>query len=275
VDSVLDATLGDASGLTTGQLRYRVSKQVMTVDPDGAKSSFHEGLKDRKVVSHSNPDFTGCLHLCSCHPLEIAAALRNVDRLARELKDMGDDRCLDEIRTDVALDLLQGKTVEGATVASGGGSVHLHTTLETLGELANTPGHLAGYAPVVADIARQIALNQVDGKWIWSVTHDDEIIATGTTKYRPRTAQKRTARADYATCVHPGCRMPAIQCDLDHRDLYSQGGRTHNDNLAPLCRYHHMMRHHTPWEYRRLSNGDHQWVSPLGHTYISRRGPPG
>ena len=274
VDNVLDATLGDASELTTGQLRYRVSKQVMTEDPDGAESSFHEGLKDRKVVSHSNPDFTGCFHVCSTHPLRTAAALRNVDQLARQLHDLGDERSLDQIRADVAMDLLQGKSINAAPT-NGGGSVHLNVSLETLAMLSDLPGELAGYAPVIADIARQIALKQVDGDWTWSVTHQNQVIATGTTKYRPRAAQKRQARADYPTCVHPGCRMPAVACDLDHRSPYSEGGRTHNDNLAPLCRYHHMMRHHTPWEYRRLSNGDHQWVSPLGHTYISRRGPPG
>lgn len=274
VDAVFDSVLGEAAGLTTGQLRYRVSKQVMIEDPDGAKSSFHEGLNDRKMVSYSNPDFTGCLHLCSCHPNDVAAAAKNVDRLARELKDLGDERCLDEIRADVALDLLQGKTVDGAGVVNGGGRVHLHVPLETLAQLADTPGQLAGYAPVIADIARQVALKQVDGEWTWVVTRDDEIISTGTTRYRPRAAQKRRARAEYPTCVHPGCRYDSEDCDLDHRKPHSEGGRTHNDNLAPLCRYHHMTRHHTPWEYQRQPNGDHHWTSPLGHTYVTRRGPP-
>ena len=275
VRTVLDATLGDAADLTTGQLRYRVSQQVMTADPDGAKSSFHEGLKERKLVSHSNPDFTGCLHICSGHPFLIAAASRNVDRIARRLKDIGDERCLDEIRADVALDLLQGKTSGGVGVASGGGSVHLTVPLETLAGVSDLPGELAGYAPVIADIARQVALRQVDGEWTWSVTHQDQVIATGTTRYRPRAAQKRRAVADYPHCVHPGCRMPAVACDLDHRQPHSRGGRTHNDNLAPLCRYHHMTRHHTPWQYQRSPNGDHQWTSPLGHTYTTKRGPPG
>jgi len=82
----------------------------MTSDPDGAKSSFHEGLRDRKVVSHVNPDFTGCLHVCSAHPDGVAYPLQNVDRIARDIKTSGDDRSLDEIRADVALDLVQGKT---------------------------------------------------------------------------------------------------------------------------------------------------------------------
>lgn len=277
VGSVLDSTLGTASHLTTGQLSYRVSRYVMTEDPDGAKSSFQEGLKDRKLVAHSNPDFTGCLHLCSCHPSDIAAANSYVDGIARRLKTEGEDRSLDELRNDVAMSLLQGIEPARNRPGAGGersGKTHLTVPLLTLAELADMPGELAGYAPIIADIARQIALRQVDGKWTWSVTNDGEVIATGTTSYRPRAAQKRKARADYPTCVHPGCRMPAIECDLDHRDPHGRGGRTHNENLAPLCRYHHMIRHHTPWEYVRLPDGDHRWTSPLGHTYVRRRAPP-
>ena len=109
-------------------------------------------------------------------------------------------------------------------------------SLDTLVELSDSPGNLGGYGPVIADIARQMALEQVDGQWTWSVTDNDEVVATGTTRYRPTAAQRRRARADYPTCVAPGCRMPASNCDLDHRAPYSRGGRTHNDNLAPLCR---------------------------------------
>lgn len=274
VDSVLNETLEQAAELTTGQLTYRVSRLVMTADPAGAKSSMQEGLEDRKIAGHANPDFTGCVHICSVHPVEISAALRHVDGIARRLKMAGDPRHLDQIRADVSLALLRGLDPEAAEPPGLGGSVHLAVPLATLADLSDMPGDLAGYAPVIADIARQIALRQVDGQWTWSVSHDGEVIATGTTRYRPTAAQKRKARADYPTCVHPGCRMPAYDCDLDHRDPRAHGGRTHNDNLAPLCRYHHMMRHHTPWEYERLPNGDHRWVSPLGHSYLRPRDPP-
>jgi hypothetical protein len=274
VESVLDATLEEAEGLTTGQLRHRVSKQVMIEDPDGAKSSFHEGLEERKVVSQANPDFTGCLHVCSADPRLIASASRHVDRIARNLKDMeGEERSLDQLRADVALDLLQGKSFDSEQGNARGG-VWLSVPLETLVGLTDLPGKLGGYGPVIADIARQIALQQVDGEWTWTVTDRGDVLATGTTRYRPTAAQKRRARADYQTCVAPGCRMPAYQCDLDHRDPYSRCHRTHNSNLAPLCRHHHLMRHHSQWRYRRLADRSHEWTSPLGHSYVKERDPP-
>ena len=253
VDSVLDVTLDDAAGLTTGQLRHRIQKQVMTVDPDGSESSMDQGLKERKVVSHVNPDFTGCLHICSVHPVGQAKALRHVDQLARSLKHNGDGRTLDQLRADIALDLLQGKTLD--RVPAGGGRVHLTVSLETLAGLSHSPGDLDGYGPVIADIARRISLDRVDGHWTWSVVDKGDVLATGTTRYRPSTAQQRMAHAAYPTCVAPGRRMPAYNCDLDHASRPSvelKGVSAGNSNLSVRTG-----RHHTQWQYQRLPNGDH------------------
>ena len=68
--------------------------------------------------------------------------------------------------------------------------------------------------------------------------------------------------------------MPAVDCDLDHRQPWAHGGPTTIDNLAPLCRHHHQIRHHSGWTHRPLPNGDHIWTSRLGHTYTTSGLPP-
>jgi len=273
VDTILDRTLDAAPGLTTGQLRARISREVMEADPDGAASGFHEGLRDRKLTFYPNPDFTASLGLRSVDPSDLAAVLANIDRIARLLKVEGEGRTLDQIRADVAVDLLKGHCLCGESPNPGGG-VHLNVDLATLVGSSHVPGELAGYGPVLAEVARKTALRQVDGEWTYQVTDNGKVIATGTTSRRPSAAQKRRLRARYQTCVFVGCRRPAYHCDLDHRRPHSQGGPTHNDNLGPLCRHHHMAKHHVPWQLERLPNGDHQWTSPLGHTYIRKRAPP-
>jgi len=78
-----------------------------------------------------------------------------------------------------------------------------------------------------------------------------------------------------STCVFPGCRMPGTDCDLDHQIPWSQGGPTTVPLLTPLCRHDHItVRHLIGWTYIRLPNGDYQWTSKLGHTYIASREPP-
>jgi hypothetical protein len=184
---------------------------------------------------------------------------------------------MDQLRADVLLDLVTGVSRHGKTAA--GGVVDIRVDLETLTRLADVPGELAGYGPVIADIARRAAETQLDAEWRYTVTDPDTgvPVAVGTTRRRPTASQRRLIEAAYETCVFPGCRVPAADCDLDHRTPWSQGGTTTAENLAPMCRHDHIVvKHRIGWTYRRLPNGDHQWTSPLGHTYITKteRKPP-
>jgi hypothetical protein len=129
---------------------------------------------------------------------------------------------------------------------------------------------------VIADIARQVAENQHGAEWRWTLTHPDtgQVIDNGTTRRRPTAAQRRHVEARNRTCVFPGCRMPAVDCDLDHRRPWADGGPTTERNLAPLCRHNHGTKHRCGWTYRRLPNGDYLWTSRLGHTYTTSGHPP-
>ncbi len=273
VEPVLDQILSESGEITTGQLGSKLSRLVLEADPDGCKSAFQDGLADRGVTTFSNPDQTGSLLIHNGDPVEIAAARAFIEELARSLKTSDEPRTLEEIRADVALDLLQGKSFLEPGAKSGG-RTNLWVSAETLMGISDAPGELEGYGPVMAEIARKTARENLDGEWVFTVTDNGRPVATGTLSRRPTASQRRYLEAVYPTCVMVGCRQPAYQCDLDHRKPRAEGGATHTDNLEPLCRHHHMVRHHGPWRLDRLPNGDHQWTSPLGHTYIKRRGPP-
>src|SRR5690606_16807608 len=58
------------------------------------------------------------------------------------------------------------------------------------------------------------------------------------------------ARRD-ATCRFPGCGVAADRADLDHTTDWADGGTTNADNLAHLCRKHHVLKHQTGWSVRR------------------------
>jgi hypothetical protein len=273
VDVVLDLILDEAASLTNGQIRSRLSRLVLEADPDGAASSFEQGLADRNILVFSNPDHTADLQIRNARPEDVVAARSYVEEIARSLKTADEPRTLEQIRTDVALDLLQGRRF-GTGRQSRAGRVNVTVSAETLGGLSNEPGVLDGYGPVFAEIARKTVMENVDGEWIFTVTDQGRPVATGTLARRPTGTQKRRVRAEYPTCTFVGCRQPGHDCDLDHRHPFAQGGSTHNDNLEPLCRHHHMVRHHTPWRLERRVDGEHEWTSPLGHVYVKRRGPP-
>jgi hypothetical protein len=271
VNTVLDQTLDEASGLTTGQLGARVCRHVMEADPDGAASSFQEGLVGRKVTVNDNPDMTGSLHILSGHPLAVAAARAYIEKQARNLKTRDETRTLDQLRNDVALDLLRGRRHR---TESGGGRVNVTISAETLLELSDKPGEFGGYGPVIAEISRKAVRENIDGTWEFTVTDNGFPVATGTLARRPTTSQQRQVRAYYPTCVWPGCRHPAVESDIDHRHPWADGGATETHKLAPLSRHHHIVRHNTKWKVEQLPNGDHKWTSPLGHVYIRKRDPP-
>lgn len=273
VDEVLDRCLDEAPDLTSGQLRARLGRLVMAADPDGAKSSYEEGLAERHVETWANPDHTANFGIYSAPPDRVAAARAFVEQRARALKVDGEERTLEQLRVDVALDLLSGSCDEhGAT--GGGGRVNVTISAETLAGLSDEPAILEGFGPVIAEIGRKTVMENIDGEWRFTGTDQGRPVATGTLSRRPTASQTRQIAAEYPICVMVGCRNAAYECDLDHRRPAAEGGPTQNDNLAPLCRHHHMTRHHTRWRLVRLPNGDHQWTSPLGHTYIKKRGPP-
>ena len=139
--------------------------------------------------------------------------------------------------------------------------------------IADASGELAGYGPVIADVARQVALDQAQAPWRYTVKHLGQVVATGTTRRRPTAVQRRHIAAHNPTCVFPGCRMPAVDCDLDHREDWARGGLTSVDNLAPLCRHDHLNKHRLGWTYRRRSDGRWQWMTKLGETYVNESPP--
>jgi hypothetical protein len=86
-------------------------------------------------------------------------------------------------------------------------------------------------------------------------------------KRLPGPALRRFLEVRQRTCVFPGCRMPAAHTDMDHSTEHGHGGKTLEDNLAPLCRHDHRARHDKAWKISQPTPGHITWTSPLGKTY--------
>ena len=102
---VVDEVIDDAWLLTTGQLKVKLRKLCIDVDPDDAKDRYRHAVKDRKVVVEANDTGTGNLHALDLPPHRVAAAREHINRLALGLKRNGDARTMDQLRADVLLDL--------------------------------------------------------------------------------------------------------------------------------------------------------------------------
>jgi hypothetical protein len=267
--AIVEQIIDDAAGLTTGQLTARLRRLCLEFDPDSARDWYQRSVEDRRVYVTPNPEGTANLHGLDLPPDRVTAISRYLDKAARRLRRNGDERSMDQLRADLFLDILQGD--RDPTSGAFPGGVHIGIAATTLAGLDDQPGEIPGFGPVLADVARQVADNQHQTQWIFTVTDPatGDIVHTGTTRRRPTTPQRRRIEARYPTCVWPGCRMPSVDCDIDHNHPYGEGGCTHDHNLAPICRHHHRIRHQAGWHYQRLNNGDHHWTSPLGRTYTT------
>ncbi|MCP4248152.1 MAG: DUF222 domain-containing protein, partial [bacterium] len=137
--------IGDAPLLTTGQVRTKLRKLCIEVDPEYAKARYQHAVEDRRVVVEATVDGTSGLYALNLPPDRVAAAKQHINRLALQARSSGDTRTIDQLRADILLDLLGG-TATPAHSCKGG--VELTSDLATLARLAQTPGELAGYGPV-------------------------------------------------------------------------------------------------------------------------------
>ncbi len=261
--AVVEQVLDDAAALTTGQLRARIRRLCMAADPGEAR---------RRYAAAVDSTDAGTANLTGMNlPADRVAEIRDrIEQIARSLRGSGETRSIDQLRADVYLDLLAGTVSDPKYDTGRRGVIDLQLDVETLVELADTPGELAGYGPVIADVARRVVAEHTGAEWRYTVTSPDSgaVIACGITGRRPVAGQRRAVQTRNPTCVFPGCRMPATHSDLDHRTPHARGGDTAVDNLAPLCRHDHCAKHAYGWTYRRLPNDDIEWTNPLGRATV-------
>jgi hypothetical protein len=269
-DKVVGVALERAPIQTTGLLAARIRRLAIWVAPDNAREKYRQGLEERRVVSDANPDGTANLSGLQLSPADTQAVMRKINRLSHQIKATGDPRSIDQIRADIFLDLLKGRDQQtGASQAV----VDIQVELTTLLQLDDRPGELPGWGPVIADITRQVVDEQHEAEWRYTITDQNGVVSSGTTRRRPGAGLKRLAQAKAPVCVFPGCRIPSLDCDLDHNQPWTDHGPTTEENLGPLCRHHHVIRHHG-WTIIQTQPGSYQLTSPLGHTYTSQPRAP-
>nr|BFF08721.1 hypothetical protein GCM10025699_00240 [Microbacterium flavescens]BFF12494.1 hypothetical protein GCM10025699_37970 [Microbacterium flavescens] len=191
----------------------------------------------------------------------------------------GETRTLDQVRVDVLCDLLiEGDTASLPADARGiRASVVVTVPALALLTAGEKERHDAGLAPATVEgvgpvpLARARELCGGDGGWMRVLTHPDSgaVLSVGRELYRPPAALARLVKWRGDRCMAPGCGMPASRCEIDHTLAWEDGGTTGLDNLAPICRGHHRVKHHGGWRVRQVpdSGGEIEWTSPSGREY--------
>ena len=102
-------TVGDAAGLTTGELGALLRRLVLAHDPDAARKKRQRAERDARVETWPEPAGTAALAGRDLPPADVLAADRNIDDHARQLKKAGAPGTLDQLRARVFLALLASR----------------------------------------------------------------------------------------------------------------------------------------------------------------------
>jgi Domain of unknown function (DUF222) len=248
---------GDCDAATLNRrLRYAVAR----VDPTAAAARA-EAKRATRHVHHDTLDDSAGLLTIQGDVEQTQIAYDRITTIARQLKVTGDDRTMDQLRTDIALDCLAGKDFQHA-------KVHVYLTLPATTALGidTTPGHLAGYGWLPAQRALELAA-QEDATWQRVLTDPatGQVIDVSRGKYRPPAALRDHLRLAYPTCTGPGCQQPAHRCDLDHLTPFPAGPTT-SENMRPLCRSHHNQKTHGGWRATISPDGTNlTWITKHGY----------
>ncbi|UIZ92789.1 HNH endonuclease [Corynebacterium sp. CNCTC7651] len=124
---------------------------------------------------------------------------------------------------------------------------------------AGEPAYIPGFGWTGPDdtVVLDEWLNRVNPK----VVDLDEISQQTTEAYKPTPAMRAAVVARDGTCIFPGCRRPAENCQLDHRIPFDEGGATTPSNLFALCQTHHNCKtDHRAYYIRDPETGEVVWL---------------
>ncbi|MDX2377872.1 HNH endonuclease [Microbacterium sp. LRZ72] len=265
-----------AAETTPGRLRAAIGRLSEELQPRSLAERHQEARATRGTSVQELEDGMGGILIVQ--PITLAHGIQErLTAQARAIKtaDPDDPRTVDQIRSDLAADMLLTSTPNvdtGDGLADGYGGlgsitpvVNVTVSATALAGVTAEPGELVGRAPVDIHTAREIAGRAPGWERVLTDPISGGILAVD--RYTPSADMKRYLRARDQHCRFPGCRQPVHRCDLDHTLDYALGGKTEARNLAALCRRHHTVKGETAWKVKQIDHGVLEWTSPGGLVY--------
>jgi hypothetical protein len=255
--------------VTVEQLRRKLSYELAKIRPKNAEERFRRSFADRRVAAHPLGDGIGVLSVTTSVD-EMQRADYRLTLLAKALRNHGDQRTLEQLRSDLALDLIVGRVSIDAALgelqdADDSGDeeaqarvaaairqitpsrfarpvINVTVPIQTLMGLSDDPGTLSGGHVIPASLARAIARSP-GSTWHRMLTDPVEgVVERSTKSYHPTRPIWLDVVARDSTCFRSNCPVASTTSELDHKQPYPHGP-TSTSNLHPACRTDHKAKH--------------------------------
>ena len=119
-NAIAAITLPDAPGMTTGQLRAALQREVLAYDPEAAIQRRKAAEKDARVETWTEAAGTGAIAGRDLPPADVLAADKTLDADARWLKAHGVDGSMDQLRAKAFTARLTGQPLQTLLCPSPG-----------------------------------------------------------------------------------------------------------------------------------------------------------
>jgi len=268
-----------AAAMTAAKFERRVRALRERRVPDDHADRNRRARDERNVVVHPERDGMAWLG-AKLAAVDAIAIHTRLDATARSLRRAGDSRTLAQLRADLFCSVLledEGPGASGAAVADRTTYQAIRPqvivtvpVLSLLGKDAS-PADLEGYGPIDVETARRLVSDSTSLQRLLTHPVTGAELVLDRTRYRVSQELRTWLRVRDGGCRFPGCSQRAGRCDIDHTHDFALDGQTAHNNLAHLCRSHHVLKHATEWSVRQPAEqgGDLEWTSPLGRRYVT------
>jgi hypothetical protein len=216
---------------------------------------FERKYADRGVGVREQED--GIAALCVTTSVDKAmVAERRLTLAARRRREQGDERTVQQLKADIAIDLITGMGTAEPVPSYARPVVNLTVPIQTIMGIADHPGELSGGTVVPASLARMIAA-QPGSTWHRMLTDPaGHLVELSTKSYRATGPVWRQVVAEYPTCFRPSCDARSTEGDMDHRVAWPLG-KTDTTNLWPGCRTDHRTKHAPGFGIEQAADGSY------------------
>ena len=288
-----------ADKLSLRRILAAVHAAIGLHDPALARERALKAADGRGVWRHDHLDGTSEIHALASTP-DALAFDSALDQKASELAALGDIDP-EQVRRAKALGILAdpqhaldltasaelaaddpGVTRPRRPGLGTGPTFHVHLHTDSLAEdavhgLSRVEAPALGRSPYAVAAVEQWLADLAPGAVVKVTPVADLTTHVSVDAYEvPERLRQQVDHRD-PVCVFPWCGRRG-RFDVDHTESYDFGdpelgtgpppGQTSTSNTAKLCRFHHRVKTHGGWRYRRRDTVTVEWTSPLGRTYL-------
>lgn len=229
-----------AAGHDASRFAMEVEMWRQTAAPTVAADRDREQHTRRRLTITDRLD--GMIHLdADLDPASGATVITAIASLAGPAgRDRGDGRTPTQRRHDALVEIARRHLDEGDLPRNAGRTPHLDVVVDLDTLHGPTRQARIGDRPLGP---AAIAFFACDATVARVATAGPEILDMGRRVRTATTAQRHALALRDQGCVIPGCGRPPDWCDAHHLLPWIDGGLTNLDQLALVCRPHHMMIH--------------------------------